>query len=377
VETRPGAGPASQHAAREPASQPAQRWRLNPPAQYADNCPDEVLVRSPRGCGRETLRCSTRSRPRGFLLGAGPRHRLVPADNEQRSFGRTCFRGHRHGDLSRPEQAFLGASTRPGAAHLSGPSLGIAGITTSALLNLGITPAYTGFFTVAIFFIGSTQSERVTLASISIALPCWVVCQGGLTATVAVKVPVTVGVWVLIGSTLARRATRSNALTKELIRAAATDPLTGLASRGELTRLLGLIEEGDAVVLIDLDEFKALNDVRGHQAGDAALAAFGTIVREVLRAGDVAIRYGGDEILLVLTRAGSAGADAMLERLCARWSGVDHPTFSAGVAVCNHSTPTETLRRADEALYEAKQRGRNRWSHAEQVGLTGHLKVVQ
>jgi diguanylate cyclase (GGDEF)-like protein len=69
--------------------------------------------------------------------------------------------------------------------------------------------------------------------------------------------------------------------------------------------LLGLVEEGDAVVLRDLDEFKALNDVRDHQAGDDALAAFGTIVREVLRSGEVAIRYGGDEILLVLTRAGS------------------------------------------------------------------------
>ena len=143
----------------------------------------------------------------------------------------------------------------------------------------------------------------MTLASIAIALPCWVVCQGGLTATVAVKVPVMVGVWALIGITLARRAVRSSALTDELIRAAATDPLTGLASRGELVRLLGLVEEGDAVVLLDLDEFKALNDVRGHQAGDDALAALGTIVREVLRSGDVAIRYGGDEILLVLTRA--------------------------------------------------------------------------
>ena len=141
--------------------------------------------------------------------------------------------------------------------------------------------------------------------------------------------------------------------------------------------MLGLVEEGDAVVLLDLDEFKALNDVRGHQAGDDALAAFGTIVREVLRSGDVAIRHGGDEILLVLSRAGSAGADATLERLCARWSGVNHPTFSAGVAVCHHSTATETLRKADKALYEAKQRGRNRWSHAEQVGATGHLKAVQ
>jgi len=82
----------------------------------------------------------------------------------------------------------------PVQALLIFPALGIVGITATALLNLGITPAYTGFFTVAIFFIGSTQSERVTLASILIALPCWVICQGGLTATVGVKVPVTVGV---------------------------------------------------------------------------------------------------------------------------------------------------------------------------------------
>jgi phosphatidylserine synthase len=67
------------------------------------------------------------------------------------------------------------------------PALGAGGMTICALATRGISPAYTGFFTVIIFYVAATQSQRVTLASVPVCLPLLAVCQGGLNATVGVK----------------------------------------------------------------------------------------------------------------------------------------------------------------------------------------------
>jgi len=252
----------------------------------------------------------------------------------------------------------------PTEALLVFPALGILGMTLGALLSTGVSPAYTGFFTVVIFYVASTQRERLVLVTIAVCLPCWVVCQGGLSATIAVKLPITAGVWLLIGHSLARRRATNQVRMRDLLHAASTDPLTGFASRGELAHVLERTEAGDAVILIDLDGFKAINDSRGHEAGDDVLITFGRSVHRVLRASDVAVRYGGDEVLLLAPGAGAEGANALLERLRAEWGRRDRPTFSAGVAVRGDEDPMESLRRADKALYQAKARGRNRWSHA-------------
>ena len=203
----------------------------------------------------------------------------------------------------------------PARALLLFPALGMAAMTVVAVSTAGISPAYMGFFTVAVFFIASTQSERLTLLALPVLLPFWLLCQGGLSDEVGVKMLITVCIWGLIGHGIARRKASDEVRVKGLLHAAATDPLTGLASRGELVRVLERTDVGDAVVLIDLDGFKAVNDSKGHQVGDDNLATFGHSVRSVLRSTDIALRYGGDEIMLVLPQAGVEQSDALLERL--------------------------------------------------------------
>lgn len=264
----------------------------------------------------------------------------------------------------------------PSVSLLTFPALGLVGLTVGAFLTKGISPAYTGFFTVAIYYVAITQSERITLLAIPVFLPCWVVCQGGFSATTAVKMPVAAGIWLLIGHDLARRRAVNDARIKGLEHAASTDPLTGLASRGELSYVLEGTAVGDALVLLDLDGFKSVNDLSGHGAGDEVLADFGLNVRRVLRSSDVAVRYGGDEVMLRLRGASTVGVDVMLERLRLEWMRDGRPTFSAGVAVRGGEPPAATMQRADQALYEAKQCGRDRWSHAPTADRA-QLKVVR
>lgn len=152
---------------------------------------------------------------------------------------------------------------------------------------------------------------------------------------------------------LAERASR-------LAEDASIDPLTGLANRRALGRILGRLRAGQAVVMIDLDHFKAVNDTLGHQEGDAVLRALGRTLSATLRASDRAGRYGGEEFVVVLGAA--AGAGPFLERLRRAWTTTrPHPiTFSAGIAVVGANTQ-HAVAAADRAMYRAKQGGRDRW----------------
>jgi diguanylate cyclase (GGDEF)-like protein len=141
-----------------------------------------------------------------------------------------------------------------------------------------------------------------------------------------------------------------------------TDPLTGLSNRRAFLDALDQLRPGGAVVFVDLDHFKALNDAHGHQAGDQVLTDFATALKASVRDGDCAARYGGEEFALVLP--GAAGVDmgpaaqVVVGRLLAKWQGP--VTFSVGIAVHRGGdAPSTTLARADAAVYEAKAAGRN------------------
>ncbi|MFB9378162.1 GGDEF domain-containing protein [Kineococcus gynurae] len=139
------------------------------------------------------------------------------------------------------------------------------------------------------------------------------------------------------------------------------DPLTGLLSRGVLTAAFAVRPcPPGALLLVDLDHLKRLNDTRGHAAGDAALRAAGEAVRAVAGPADLAVRLGGDEFALFL--AGGDADDAVVAG-----EAVGRRVVEAGLAVsvgCAVSRREDTLtslsRRADEALYRAKAGGRGR-----------------
>lgn len=171
-----------------------------------------------------------------------------------------------------------------------------------------------------------------------------------------------------------RRKRYQERLRAELDRSlemAVTDQLTGLRNRRYVRRHLdGLLRtEEAAVLLVDIDKFKSINDTHGHNVGDAALRDVAERLRVQLRAADVVARYGGEEFLAVLTGAPSAYALIVADRL--REAVAAEPvrvgelvlpiTISIGVAVGGPGVPADQLiGSADEALYRAKRDGRNR-----------------
>ena len=147
----------------------------------------------------------------------------------------------------------------------------------------------------------------------------------------------------------------------ELTAAAMQDALTGVGNRRRAGVMLEALKPTDAVVLIDLDHFKVVNDTAGHAAGDKTLVLLGRYLREAARDADAVARYGGEEFLLVLRGAGDS-AVAAIRRLIEGWHELRPlATFSAGVAVHQADrSPAATLGRADAALYRAKRTGRDR-----------------
>jgi diguanylate cyclase (GGDEF)-like protein len=143
---------------------------------------------------------------------------------------------------------------------------------------------------------------------------------------------------------------------------ARTDALTGLGNRRAFLEALDRLRPGGAVLFLDLDHFKALNDTLGHAAGDDVLRRFAAALKASVRDGDCAARYGGEEFAVVLPSAASvdmsAAAQVVVSRLRSRWDGPC--TFSVGIATHRiGDNPSTTLARADEAVYAAKANGRN------------------
>lgn len=125
-----------------------------------------------------------------------------------------------------------------------------------------------------------------------------------------------------------------------------------------------------AVLLVDIDHFKKINDTYGHEAGDHVLQQLSSFLVNTSRAGDYLFRLGGEEFLMLLVDVDEKGALRTAEKLCAAVAGEDlklphsksiRVTLSIGLAMFNgHPDYQRLLRRADDALYQAKQNGRNR-----------------
>ena len=168
-----------------------------------------------------------------------------------------------------------------------------------------------------------------------------------------------------------------NALRHREVREAATrDPLTGAATRAlledTLEREASLVHRhggGLALLMIDVDRFKDINDRFGHLAGDRCLAAIAECIARRIRSGDVLFRYGGEEFCVLLPRTGEGGARRLAERVrgavdalrIPAGEGTIRPSVSLGVAAALPGDgAAELMAKADAALYRAKRSGRNR-----------------
>jgi two-component system, cell cycle response regulator len=168
-----------------------------------------------------------------------------------------------------------------------------------------------------------------------------------------------------------------------LRRDAEIDGLTGLLNRRALVREVSRQRDGCrrfGVLFIDVDHFKSINDLQGHQAGDSVLVAVAELLKECLRPGDAVGRYGGEEFVALIDGAGPESLRLVAERLRASVEvtplgpELTRISVSIGAAVFDPrgaESPEELLNRADSALYRAKADGRN-CVVLEQDGRSGH-----
>lgn len=198
----------------------------------------------------------------------------------------------------------------------------------------------------------------------------WVLSKGKVTERDAQGQPLRVcGTHLDIG--------KQKRLEEELRQLAATDPLTGTFNRRSFLQSISQeinraqrYERPLALIMIDIDHFKQINDTLGHERGDEALKDISARVRQRLRQTDVFARWGGEEFLILAVETTLQQAVTLAETLLtalrdASLAGIGSVTASFGVA-CYRSgeTPDQWLKRVDDLMYQAKSEGRNRVCHA-------------
>jgi diguanylate cyclase (GGDEF)-like protein len=167
---------------------------------------------------------------------------------------------------------------------------------------------------------------------------------------------------------------------RELFERSVRDPLTGLYNRAYFLEQLGATAEagaarglGLAVLMLDVDHFKRVNDTYGHDSGDAVLREVAQVLRECTRSEDLVARYGGEEFILALTVAAPDQATERAERIRAEiaarkvFAGGDNLRVTASIGLtfarpgrARSPQPKDLIIAADQGLYQAKHAGRNR-----------------
>jgi diguanylate cyclase (GGDEF)-like protein len=179
-------------------------------------------------------------------------------------------------------------------------------------------------------------------------------------------------------------------LHEQVSRQAVTDELTGLANHGRFQELLGSEMEqvrryhhSIGLIMLDIDNFKSINDTYGHPQGDVVLKRVARVVADSSRDADFPARYGGEEMALILPHTGLEGAYAIAERVRTAVEALRIPlkddggtlriTASLGVAATTDGAKEALIADADGALYEAKRTGKNRTvqAHVRAPNVTG------
>jgi diguanylate cyclase (GGDEF)-like protein len=235
----------------------------------------------------------------------------------------------------------------------------------------GYSSALTGFFVLAVTYAGFTQRPAPTLVVLAAATGGWVLSQSVYGAETAVRLGVLVGVWSITGLVLSTLATRERRESLDWVLLANHDSLTGLTNKASFTTLLerhvrGRFAADHVVLFIDLDGFKAINDVFGHATGDHVLVTVSERMLDAVRGEDVVARLGGDEFA-ILCRCDPGDAETIAGRLV---EAIAHPiagpsgpvavTASIGIVGLGRSSDAaEVLGSADVAMYRAKRAGKN------------------
>lgn len=223
---------------------------------------------------------------------------------------------------------------------------------------------FVGLTVLAFLYGGLTQSRWHTLWLLLPALPTWLVMVSGAGSgtSLGLGLPIVLALWIFASELVARQTDTMSSEVNRLNRQVDIDALTGLANRRVLSPTLAGARAGDALILIDIDHFKQINDEHGHTSGDHVLSQFARRVRRCIRLGDEAIRYGGEELLVMMLQPGVAGVRRFDLQLRTEIQNIEPSiTYSAGaVIIAGSETPEHALERADALLYEVKRSGRNR-----------------
>jgi diguanylate cyclase (GGDEF)-like protein len=255
--------------------------------------------------------------------------------------------------------------------------VGMMGVALNNAAGALPVPTLGIWFVLIFLWIGSWHRRGVCLAMAPFATVAYLAPYAfgaprapGSIGSVVLVIPVAV----LAGEVIAANVARSQQLAREqeravdaLAKANLTDDLTQLGNRRFGTQILDGIMAGDALALLDLDHFKAVNDQFGHARGDQVLQLLGDYLRGALRCGDDIARMGGEEFMLILRQPDPADVFGTVDRLVSGWrTRSPLSTLSAGVTVhqAGHA-PVDTYRGADEALYAAKAAGRDRTVRAD------------
>ena len=154
---------------------------------------------------------------------------------------------------------------------------------------------------------------------------------------------------------------------------AVRDGLTGLFNRRYFNELINIeinrlkrTPAALSLLMLDIDNFKNYNDTEGHPAGDEMLKSAAKVFKNSVRAVDIVCRYGGEEFIIMLPQTGKSGAQIIAERLRVQCGLYLPTTVSIGIATLpEDAKDVETLiQKADEALYQAKKSGKNKWCAA-------------
>jgi diguanylate cyclase (GGDEF)-like protein len=264
----------------------------------------------------------------------------------------------------------VATAIQPRVAELPPGALTAAAITTAAVVFFMVNAT----LVIAAVYLSSDSRSLTELlpAKEELGLEAATLVLGVMTAQLSLRLA-----WLMPTVLLLLLLLQRSSLVSQLEIAAATDSKTGLlnaAAWQELSQrgLLHAQREGApcAVLLMDMDHFKRVNDTAGHLAGDAALKAVADALKRELRGYDAVARFGGEEFVMFLDDLGAEEAGKVAERILSRVRGLAVSgaagmrlslTASIGMAVYpqHGQTLTELLEQADSALYSAKRAGRD------------------